>query len=311
MSESHPRKCVSCSQNTPFDAEQAYRNLSRKYTDLADIVTTYMSQAGMERTARTGNALNMVETLKRIVGGIIVAPGAYPECCLIGQRFPNRSMQWFCTGVLIHPRIVLSAAHCNQPPGLMANVVALNCDNENQLGGAEIISARRTVTHPNYASSGGLHDISVLILRKAAVKSVPVSYASTAEINAATRTTLVGFGNDDALSSRGFGVKREVEVDITGIRRSPTDDLDNAEDELGFESDLEFVAGGGGFDSCNGDSGGPAYISVSGNRKVAGLTSRATRTATKPCGEGGIYTRVDQHLDFIKEVASQSRIQFS
>ena len=72
--------------------------------------------------------------------------------------------------------------------------------------------------------------------------------ASTAEISAATQTTLVGFGNSDLLSSRGFGIKREVTVPITNVRRAPSDNLDDAEMELGFESDLEFTAGGQGFD---------------------------------------------------------------
>lgn len=309
MSESQMKNCVNCSQNTTFDAEEAYQNLSRKYVDLADIVMTYMSQAGLERTARTNNARDLADLLARIVGGTLVPKGGYPECCLIGRRFPNRSMQWFCTGVLVHPRIVLSAAHCHQPPGSVANVVALNCENADQLGDAEIISARRTAVHPNYASTG-LQDISVLILRKAATVP-PVPIASTEEISAASRTTLVGFGNDDVFSSRGFGIKREVEVDITHIRRTPADDLDAAEEQLDFESDLEFVAGGNGFDSCNGDSGGPAYILVGGVRKVAGLTSRATKTATKPCGEGGIYTRIDKNLDFVQEVAKQARIPLS
>jgi endonuclease G len=309
MSEFHTKNCVNCSQNTTFDAEQAYKNLSQKYTELADIVTAYMSQAGLERAARTSNAHNLADRLARILGGTPVPKGKYPECCLIGQRFPNRSMQWFCTGVLIHPRIVLSAAHCHQPPGSVANVVALNCENEDQLGDAEIISARRTVVHPSYASSG-LHDISVLILRKDATVK-PVQIASTDEISAATRTTLVGFGNDDVLSTRGFGIKREVEVDITHIRRTAADNLDDAEELLGFESDLEFVAGGNGYDSCNGDSGGPAYIRVGEERKVAGLTSRGTLTATQPCGEGGIYTRVDKNLDFIQNVAKQSGISLS
>jgi endonuclease G len=200
MSESQIKNCVNCSQRASFDAEQAYKNLSQKYTELADIVATYMSQAGLERTARANNAHDMANLLARIVGGTPVPQGGYPECCLIGRRFPNRSMQWFCTGVLVHPRIVLSAAHCHQPPGLVANVVALNCENEDQLGDAEIISARRTAVHPNYASTG-LHDISVLILRKDATVT-PVPIASTDEISAATRTTLVGFGNDDVWSSR-------------------------------------------------------------------------------------------------------------
>jgi endonuclease G len=135
-----------------------------------------------------------------------------------------------------------------------------------------------------------------------------VSIATEQELQGAAETTLVGFGNGDVLSTRGFGIKREVTVPITHLRRRPADDLNAAEEELDFESDLEFVAGGGGFDSCNGDSGGPAYITVGAERKVAGLTSRATQTATTPCGQGGIYTRVDVHLEFVRNVAQQARL---
>ena len=97
-------------------------------------------------------------------------------------------------------------------------------------------------------------------------------------------------------------------MDITHLRRTPEDDLDAAEQALGFESDLEFVAGGSGYDSCNGDSGGPAYISVGSGRKVAGLTSRSTLGATTRCGEGGIYTRVDTQLAFINRVLSDNNV---
>ena len=68
------------------------------------------------------------------------------------------------------------------------------------------------------------------------------------------------------------------------------------------------MAGGDGHDSCNGDSGGPAYILVDGGRKVAGLTSRATEGATNPCGEGGIYTRVDTQREFINGVMRAANI---
>ena len=110
------------------------------------------------------------------------------------------------------------------------------------------------------------------------------------------------------LSTRGFGIKRKVTVPITHPATSGNPNAD--EQLLGFEGDLEFVAGGGGFDSCNGDSGGPAYITVAGDRVVAGLTSRATETSRNPCGEGGIYTRTDVHRAFIRRIAAREGINF-
>ena len=254
-----------------------------------------------------GRPQTMAEALARIVGGTPVAPGEFPECALIGRKNQNGTFSWFCTGVLIHPRIVVTAGHCFDPQR-PANVVALKAEVQTQLQSAELLTAKRMVQHPQYPTTG-LHDISVMILRQAS-KVAPIRSATAAELAAAQKTTLVGFGNDDVLSTRGFGTKREVTVPITHAARPGGGSLDNAEQEFGFESDLEFVAGGSGFDSCNGDSGGPAYIEVGGHRVVAGLTSRATETARNPCGEGGIYTRLDVHLDFVKSVAADASIRF-
>jgi endonuclease G len=203
--------------------------------------------------------------------------------------------------VLVHPRVVLTAAHCHQPPGITSNVVALNTLDKDRMGvNTEIIRARMAVTHPDYLVTG-FHDICVLILQQPATTR-PVRVAKTDEIAAASTTTLVGFGNDNLESTRGFGIQRKVRVDIISLRRAPSDDLDADERRFNFESDLEFVAGGSGFDTCNGDSGGPAYINVGGSLRVAGWTSRGFRQSTVPCGEGGIYTRVDSNIDFVQRV---------
>jgi endonuclease G len=217
---------------------------------------------------------------------------------VVGRRRRNGTFNWFCSGVLVHPRIVLTAGHCYEP-SRPANVVALSADEVDELQNAEIRGIQRMVRNPHFQHAG-FHDISVIVLRRASTVT-PVRLADGPEINQAVQTTLVGFGNDNVLSTRGFGVKREVTVPI--IRDEPAD-------ELGFDPDLEFVAGGAGFDSCNGDSGGPAYIEVAGARVVAGLTSRSTDTARNPCGDGGIYTRVDVHVPFIRRIAAAANIAF-
>jgi endonuclease G len=298
--------CANCPPAAaPDDVKLALANLSRKYTEVADLLARYMSEAGLERAARNANAVTLADQVARIVGGLETPTGKYPDCALIGQRSNNGTISWFCSGVLVHPRVVLTAGHC-QDPRSPINVVGLDALDIRNLGNAELIGVRRVRVNPQYPRIVG-NDITVLILRRDATIP-PIPIATTADVAQAAKTTLVGFGNSDILSTKGFGRQREVTVDITHVRRTPGDNLDDAEETLGFESDLEFVAGGNGFDSCNGDSGGPAYIDAGGVRKVAGLTSRGTEGSTNPCGEGGIYTRVDTQRPFINQVLQAAGI---
>lgn len=261
---------------------------------------------GMEPEERNSPAMLALRST-RIVGGR--ETGRFPHCALIGRRTGSsvpEDWSWFCTGVLIHPRVVLSAAHC-QPEN--PDVVALDTRGIHDLGErAEKIRILKSFVHDGYGRGGGFpnHDIVIYILETAA-RTTRVEVARPEQLHEARKVTLAGFGNTDIHSTTGFGVKREVTVDIRALRRDDSS-MDAEEAKYGFESDDEFVAGNPVMDSCNGDSGGPAYIEDPvnpGEWLAAGLTSRGTADSRNRCGDGGIYTRIDSHWEWIREVAKK------
>lgn len=293
------KKCQHC-QGEQQDVQTELVRLRKRQQHLSTILLDLLELQSKPASRAIGNTLeSQIAAVRRIIGGQPVAEGEFPECCLIGRKNQDQSIDWFCTGVLIHPQIVLSAAHCAPH---MPNIVALNTIDQNRLGEAETISVRKVKIHPQYQFSGQPYNDMVALILQTEARTAPVGIATASEMSEAGTVTLVGFGHENAGGTQGFGIKRRVDVDMVSIRKTPQEDLNAAETRYGFESDLEFVAGGNGFDSCNGDSGGPAYILAGGKRRVAGLTSRATKDFTQMCGDGGVYTRLDVQEAFLKEV---------
>lgn len=285
-----------CRDRTSPDApaRAALRRLARDVSALADVVADVLADAAPDdRTDRAARALAHAARLARIVGGRRVPPGAFPECALVGD-----DDEFFCTGTLVHPRAVLSAAHC-AAGGARPTRVRLACDTDVAGGTEEEVRVVRTRVHPRYREDGA-NDVALLVLARPA-RTAPARRATTRELVKATSVRLVGFGYDDPDASLGFGTKRQADVPIGALRRRPTDALAALADRLEFDPATEFVAGRKrlGRDTCNGDSGGPAYVKVGARWKLAGVTSRATADAVAACGDGGVYGRVDAHAAWL------------
>jgi len=107
--------CGCTSQSTV----QSSPELETRIEDLRDQVRSLANQMAVAMLARTNDEASRRQTreagalLIRITGGLPVDAGAFPECCLIGNSSGGGFLnQWFCTGTLIHPRIVVTARHC-------------------------------------------------------------------------------------------------------------------------------------------------------------------------------------------------------
>jgi secreted trypsin-like serine protease len=151
---------------------------------------------------------------------------------------------------------------------------------------------RSSVVHPSYGSSGPHGDIAVLLLAEP-LDIAPRPIAEPGALTGASSVRLVGYGNTDFQGRTGYGRRRVVDVPLAGNLPG-----------YGADPKTEFVAGAPALDrdSCNGDSGGPAYVRVGDEWLLAGATSRATDNAVRPCGDGGIYTLVGAYAEWIASV---------
>ena len=227
------------------------------------------------------NAKRLIKDRDRIVGGIKTSD--YRDCVAVGS--PDG---WCCTGTLIAPNVVVTAGHCH---GLCTDRIFVGDDVE-QLDAGTVIGVAEAVRHPDWSDAPWANDLDVLILDEdAGVEPRPL--ADDAALDDAHTVRLAGYGNTDVDSSGGYGVRRMVDVPLAG--KDPA---------YGADFDKEFVAGAPFLDkdSCNGDSGGPAYVRQGDSWYLVGATSRATDSAVRICGDGGIYTRVPVFEDWVKSI---------
>lgn len=215
----------------------------------------------------------------------------FPDCVAVGNR-----ESWCCSGVLIAPRVVLTAGHCFNR---CADRVFVG---ESVDGEGRIYAVARKFRHPDYSGDPTYrHDVAVLLLDQDVTDVEPRPIVTAEELARAQSVRVVGFGHNNTSGNRGFGVRRRVDVPVASRDCDPQQGIPA---RYGCHPSLELVAGAVGLnaDGCKGDSGGPAYLQVDGQWMLTATTSRATLNRRQVCGDGGVYVLTERHLAWIESL---------
>lgn len=179
-----------------------------------------------------------------------------------------------CTGTLIAPRVVLTAAHCLDvfgPEGQYEVLFGASL----QDAAARFVVVIGAELHPEYDAATHENDLALLRLAQPAPVTpvaLPARALTSADVGLPARAVGFGVTHDAAAPA---GIKRTGTLRVSAV------------------TDRAFRATGDPSMTCTGDSGGPVFLGVDGGEQLVGVTA----SGDPGCAEEAFNVRVDAAAD--------------